>query len=300
MTSFGMLYCQEFVDALVEAPWLDVELGQRFNVAVVEDDWVIDWGVELWAGGDIIERLEALGFQPEMLSNLETTCSLPGQRREDVVGLPVATSSADANVQHPWPTDWNDQITSCTSLSSGSYNKMSIKSPVSDFEGRSLDLDEDNAPMYNSPSIGFETGNRSDWANFNTAGTVGPEEANDDGYSDPVPRGSIGVEEPAPTPGLGDTLFRLAGRSEPLLCLISEFRHSNPIAMTMTTSPETPWTEQWKLGLEQLTNQQWNWWPFSASKQPLKDNECRVEWLCVGESSVVNKNPGYSHVIELW
>ncbi|KAF4868820.1 hypothetical protein CGCSCA1_v012037 [Colletotrichum siamense] len=100
-----------------------------------------------------------------------------------------------------------------------------------------------------------------------------------------VPRISTEAEEPELSSGLEDTLAQLTGRSEPLMCLISEIRHSSPAKMIMSTSCKTSWTDHVKLALEELTKHRWTWWPFTPPKQPLKDNECHLEWTCVGGSS---------------
>ena len=45
---------------------------------------------------------------------------------------------------------------------------------------------------------------------------------------------------------------------------------------------EYTFTNSLKEGIEHWTGEAWNWWPFPPSFQPLRPNEIRVEWKCVG------------------
>ncbi|KAF0326009.1 hypothetical protein GQ607_006827 [Colletotrichum asianum] len=159
-------------------------------------------------------------------------------------------------------------------------SQISEESPES--EGTRIRDNFDNTTPDICPLDGGVSTHQASWSDFRTT-----DDANIEGFEtrchlDPLP--SIEINEEVADLPLGplDTLQELAGQHERLRCLISEIKHSYPGSMTQDTYPKPFLADQLKLGLEALTRQKWEWWPFSEPNRPLKEGEVHLEWPCVG------------------
>jgi nucleoside phosphorylase/tetratricopeptide (TPR) repeat protein len=69
--------------------------------------------------------------------------------------------------------------------------------------------------------------------------------------------------------------------NERLACLISELNHARPQRIDVECHLSVSWPDKLKLGLENFTQEAWNWWPLSPPRKPLKSGEVRLRWFCV-------------------
>ncbi|KAF4929190.1 hypothetical protein CGCVW01_v001637 [Colletotrichum viniferum] len=266
-TPFGLLSFNSFVHLSVQAPEAGIPC-MTVNVLVLENDH--QWhNVDLFLGQNF--RTKAINAIAS--PNVSSCQSLKDQQQVQGASHVAVTSQmrTPAIVPKPLPTT-PEASTGLMGIS----NQRSSQPNQSSLEAHCI-LDDDQMSAFVTPPTSLKEAQHN-------RGLISEPPKETPSRMTPIgdSSSSTGAEEAELSSGWEHTLARLTGRSEPLMCLISEMRHSSPVKMVMRTSYKTSWTDHVKLALEELTKHRWTWWPFTPPKQPPKDNECQLEWTCVG------------------
>jgi len=70
-----------------------------------------------------------------------------------------------------------------------------------------------------------------------------------------------------------------------MLLVISELHYSQPDSLLIDSNDELSLIEKIQSSLESLTGEEWNWWPLSRPRRPLRPGESRLGWTCVSAFS---------------
>ena len=73
-----------------------------------------------------------------------------------------------------------------------------------------------------------------------------------------------------------------------MFLVISELQYSAPRAFVLDSNPKLSVLEKTQLKAENITREEWNWWPLPRPRPEVKPGEARLGWTCVSAPGILD------------